>query len=260
VRSTTGRLGPFVSGVCVVLVGLVVYAQLSPGPRPLTSADVDQRVASALASQTPPPAYSQAVFGVIAPSLVLISTHGADASDPKSGALGTGVVVTDDGQILTALHVVRDATEITLTFADGSTSPGTVLTTEPAKDIAVVQAQTPPANVPAAVLGNPNVPVGSDAYVVGNPYGLFGSMSAGVISGLGRTFREPGGGAPIPGLIQFDAAVNPGNSGGPLLDRAGHVVGIVIALLNPTQEDVFIGIGLAVPIDVAGAAGGLPPY
>ena len=253
-------MAPFVSGVCVVLVGLVVYAQLSPGAKPLTTTDIDQRVASALASQTPPPAYSEGVFDVIAPSMVLISSHDPTLADPKAGSLGSGVVVTDGGQILTALHVVKDATDITLTFADGSTSPATIVSQEPDKDIAVLQAQTPPANLPAAVLGNPNVPIGSDAYVVGNPYGLFGSMSAGVISGLGRTFREPEGGPTIPGLIQFDAAVNPGNSGGPLLDRAGHVVGIVIALLNPTQEDVFIGIGLAVPIDAAGAAGGLPPY
>ena len=162
--------------------------------------------------------------------------------------------------MFTALHVVKDATDITLTFIDGSTSPATVLQTDPSKDIAVLQAATLPDVATPAVLGNPNVAIGSDAYVVGNPYGLFGSMSAGVISGRGRTFQETADGPRIQDLIQFDAAVNPGNSGGPLLDRAGHVLGIVIALLNPTKEDVFIGIGLAVPIDAAGAAGGVPPY
>ena len=247
-------------GVCAAFVALVVYAQLSTGPAPVTTAEVDRRVASALAAQTPPPAYSQAVFDIIAPSMVLISTHGTDVADPEVGGLGSGVVVTDIGMILTALHVVKDATDITLTFADGSASAGSIVSRLPDKDIAVIQAAEPPANLPAAVLGNPNVAVGSDAYVVGNPYGLFESMSSGVISGRDRTFREPNGGPTIPGLIQIDAAVNPGNSGGPLLDRAGHVVGIVIALVNPTPEDVFIGIGLAVPIDVAGSAGGLPPY
>jgi S1-C subfamily serine protease len=102
--------------------------------------------------------------------------------------------------------------------------------------------------------------IGSDAFVVGNPFGLTGSMSAGVVSGLDRSFRAPGSGTVLHGLIQVDAAVNPGNSGGPLVDRSGAVVGIVTALINPTEDDVFIGIGLAVPIDVAGGAAGLPPY
>jgi S1-C subfamily serine protease len=110
-----------------------------------------------------------------------------------------------------------------------------------------------------AVLGNPrSVQVGSDAYVVGNPFGLTGSITAGVISGLDRTFQEPNGGPLLKQLIQVDAAVNPGNSGGPLINRAGEVIGIVTALVNPTKGDFFIGIGLAVPIDVAGGAGGLP--
>ena len=96
---------------------------------------------------------------------------------------------------------------------------------------------------------------------MGNPFGLYSSMSAGVVSGLNRSFQNPDEDGPmLHGLIQVDAAVNPGNSGGPLLNRAGQVVGIVAALLNPTDEDVFIGIGLAVPIDVAGGAAGLPPY
>jgi S1-C subfamily serine protease len=102
--------------------------------------------------------------------------------------------------------------------------------------------------------------IGSEAYIVGNPFGLYGSLSAGVVSGLDRTFQLPNGGREIKGLIQVDAAINPGNSGGPLLDRNGQVVGIVTALVNPTGQDVFIGIGLAVPIDVAGGAAGLPAY
>ena len=112
-----------------------------------------------------------------------------------------------------------------------------------------------------ATLGNPGaMRVGSDAFVVGNPFGLEDSMSAGVVSGLNRSFQAPGSNQVLRGLIQVDAAVNPGNSGGPLLDRSGAVVGIVNALVNPSKEDVFIGIGLAVPIDVAGGAAGLPPY
>jgi S1-C subfamily serine protease len=102
------------------------------------------------------------------------------------------------------------------------------------------------------------VQVGSEAFVVGNPFGLSGSISAGVISGLGRSFQLPNNGPLLQGLIQVDAAVNPGSSGGPLVNRDGQVIGIVSALINPTSQDVFIGIGLAVPIDVAGGAAGLP--
>jgi S1-C subfamily serine protease len=103
--------------------------------------------------------------------------------------------------------------------------------------------------------------VGDDAYVVGNPFGLYGSMSAGVISGFDRTFRPPNSNQQIQGLIQVDAAINPGNSGGPLLNRSGHVIGIVTGILNPTEDSFFIGIGFAVPINVAaGGGGGLPPY
>ena len=124
-----------------------------------------------------------------------------------------------------------------------------------------MRATEPVANLVPAVLGNPAaVRQGSEAYAMGSPFGLGGSMSVGVISGLDRSFKVPDSDLVLHGLIQIDAAVNPGNSGGPLLDREGHVIGIVTALINPTDEDVFIGIGLAVPIDVAGGAAGLPPY
>jgi len=159
------------------------------------------------------------------------------------------------------LHVVDGATSITLTFADGTTSPATIASRKPESDIAVLQPSQPPANVLPATLGNPNaMQIGSEAFVVGNPFGLYGSLSTGVVSGLDRSYQVTVGGPVFKGLIQVDAAVNPGNSGGPLLDRNGRVVGIVTALVNPTKQDVFIGIGLAVPIDVAGGAAGLPPY
>ena len=178
---------------------------------------------------------------------------GADGK-PAAGE-GTGVIVNAQGEVLTALHVVADATSIQLTFADGSQSTGTITSRTDATDIAVVTPTTLPAQVVPATLGNPgSMQIGTNAYVVGNPFGLVGSLSAGVVSGLDRSFRDPATNQLRQGLIQFDAAVNPGNSGGPLLDSGGRVVGIVTALINPTKEDVFIGIGLAVPIDVAGGA------
>ena len=107
-----------------------------------------------------------------------------------------------------------------------------------------------------AVLGG-GVRVGDDVYAVGHPLGLVDSLTAGVVSGLNRTIPVPGGGS-LSGLIQFDAAVNPGNSGGPLLNRAGQVVGIVTALANPSDQSFFIGIGFAVTIATAGGAAGAP--
>jgi S1-C subfamily serine protease len=171
------------------------------------------------------------------------------------------VVVNDAGAVLTALHVVSDATTINVTYPDGSKSTATIATQEADTDIAVLVPDNPPAGVVPATLGNPGaMRIGSEAYVVGNPYGLYGSLSSGVVSGLDRSYHLPDSERVIHGLIQVDAAVNPGNSGGPLLDRSGRVVGIVTALVNPTNQDVFIGIGFAVPIDVAGGAAGLPSY
>ena len=222
---------------------------------------MDQQVAEALASATPGPALSAQVYQAVVPSLVLIraSHPGTDAKNETD--LGSGVVVTDRGDILTSLHVVANANSIELTFADGTTSSARIVSEQPENDIAVIQADRPPAQLVPAVLGNPaSVRVGDEAFVVGNPFGLSGSMSSGVISGLDRSFKEREGAQTLTGLIQIDAAVNPGNSGGPLVDRSGRVIGIVAALVNPTDDDVFIGIGLAVPIDVAGGAAGLPAY
>jgi S1-C subfamily serine protease len=253
------RAATFAFGVAAAFIAILLYNTLQPAPAPLTSSDVDQAIASALASQTPGPALSEAAYAAIRPSLVLIRTQSPAPSGAVGSVLGSGVIVNAAGTILTSLHVVADATAIQVTFADGTTSLAQIATRVPAQDIAVLQADQLPANLTPATLGNPNaVRVGSDAYVVGNPFGLTASLSAGVVSALGRDFQEPDGGPLLHGMIQVDAAINPGNSGGPLVDRDGRVIGIVTGLVNPTPEDVFIGIGFAVPIDVAGGAAGLP--
>jgi S1-C subfamily serine protease len=261
-RSGARRLAPFVAGVVAAFLAIALYGALRPAPAPLTTSDVQNVVASVLASQTPPPARGEAVYAAIQPSLVLIQTD--IASPTASGtadAVGAGVIVNDQGTILTANHVVSDASAIRVTFADASTAEATVVSRQPELDIAVLQPDHVPPTVVAATLGNPAaMHVGSEAYIVGNPFGLYGSLSAGVVSGLDRSFQMPNSNQVIKGLIQVDAAVNPGNSGGPLVDRDGHVVGIVTALVNPTRQDVFIGIGLAVPINLAGGGAGLPAY
>ena len=249
----------FGAGMLAAFVALLAYSALFPAPRPLSTRDVSDTVNKVLASATPPPAWSQQVYAVIQPSLVLIETKGKDANGKDDGGVGSGVVVDTNGDILTSLHVVSPATDIQLTFFDGSESGAQIVSMQPENDIAVVRATKPPAQLVPATLGNPrSVRVGDEAYVVGNPLGLYSSMSAGVISGLNRSFKAPNSNQHMQGLIQIDAAVNPGNSGGPLLNRYGQVIGIVAALVNPTGQDVFIGIGFAVPINVAGGAVGAP--
>lgn len=285
-RARARRAGLFGGGIVAALIAVLLYGTLFPGPRPLSPADINTSIASALASLTPPPAFSEQAYAAIEPSLVVIETDtspgarsttaspGASigaaspaASDGPAnqspaatpGSLGSGVIVNANGEILTSLHVVAGAKSILVTFADGTQSPASIASSTPSEDIAILTADILPAQVVPAVLGNPrDIQVGDEAYVVGNPFGLAGSITAGVVSGLDRTFQEPNGGPLLTQLIQVDAAVNPGNSGGPLVNRDGQVIGIVTALLNPTKEGVFIGIGLAVPIDVAGGGGGFP--
>ncbi len=173
--------------------------------------------------------------------------------------VGSGVVINDSGAILTAYHVVARAPAIEVLFADGTESAAQIIAIEPDNDIAVLQPSKLPEIFAPATLGNPGgLRIGDAAFVVGSPFGLAGSISAGVISGLDRTYRPVNGEPPLERLIQFDAAANPGSSGGPLLNRDGEVVGIVVGLINPTAQDTFIGIGMAVRIDVAGAAAGAP--
>ena len=257
-----GRSAPFASGAIVALLAVVFLGVVFPGPARLTKEDVDARVSEALASVTPAPAFSELVYQAVRPSLVLIEIERPDTGGaaPDTG-IGSGVVVDLAGDILTSLHVVADASDVRLTFADGTRSNGEIVSRQPEIDIAVIRATQPPEELVPATLGDPNgVREGSEAYAMGSPFGLTSSMSVGVISGVDRTFILEDTNTVLRGLIQIDAAVNPGNSGGPLLNREGHVIGIVTALLNPTGDDVFVGIGLAVPIDVAGGAAGMPPY
>jgi len=184
-----------------------------------------------------------------------------DGDDEIEKSVGTGVVVVDKGLILTNLHVVAGARLVKVVFADGLESEAVVVGLKPESDLAVLQAKTIPDDLPPANLGSTrDLAPGDHVVAVGFPFGIGPSVSAGVVSGLNREYRSPEGKRLLTNLIQFDAAANPGNSGGPLVNADGEVVGIVTAILNPTEQRVFIGVGFAVTMESAAAAIGLPPF
>ncbi|MBL8100706.1 MAG: trypsin-like peptidase domain-containing protein [Anaerolineales bacterium] len=250
---------PFALGVFTTLIVIHLYHVLIVQPNQLTIKDVNESVAIAMASATPRPANSALVYQVIRPSLVLIEVESKNEDAESDFGLGSGVIVDSFGNILTSLHVIDGADIINITFADGTKSIGEVVLELPALDLAVLQALDTPLMVTPATLASPGN-IGDEAFVVGNPFGLYSSISAGVISGFDRIFYVPNSNVAIPGMIQFDASANPGNSGGPLLNRNGHVIGIVTGILNPTDTSFFIGIGFAVPIMTAMGGMGAPPY
>jgi S1-C subfamily serine protease len=260
-RAMVRRTWPFAAGTLAAMLGVLLYGVLFPPPPPLAAEDVDEIVVQVMASATPPPVRAVQVYQLILPSLVLIQTQSAAPAEEEQVGVGSGVVINEAGDILTAFHVVADAAEIEVLFADGSQATAVIASAEPENDIAVLQPSRPPDLIVPAVLGSAGgMRVGDEAYAVGNPLGLTGSMSAGVISGFDRSIPLDDGDRRLEGLIQFDAAVNPGNSGGPLLNQNGQVIGIVTALANPIDQNSFTGIGFAVPIGTASGAAGMPEY
>ncbi len=190
----------------------------------------------------------------------------AAAGDKPEGrerviSTGSGVVILENGTILTNLHVVAGAKRLTVTFSDGMESDAVIVGLHPNNDLAVIRAKKIPDDLPPATMGaSGRLKPGDEVVAVGFPFGIGPSVSAGVVSGLGREFRSPKGQRNLTGLIQFDAAANSGNSGGPLVTMEGEVVGIVTAILNPTRAGTFIGIGFAVTIEGAGMTVGVAPF
>jgi S1-C subfamily serine protease len=247
-------------GVLITLLVLVLYNFINPAPQPISERELDERIAQVMASATPPPALASRIYAAVQPSLVQIETKIVTTEGKEEGGRGAGVIIDENAQILTSLHVVQNAIEIQVLFMDGTQSEGQIVASQPENDIALVRALQPPAQFLPAVLGNPNaLNIGDEIFALGSPFGLTASESAGIVAGLNRIYR-PNKETQMEGMIQFDAAVNPGNSGGPLVNRYGEVVGIVTGLLNPTDQNFFVGIGFAVPIDAAAAAAGPNPF
>ncbi|MDB5751137.1 MAG: hypothetical protein JWP65_1558 [Ramlibacter sp.] len=277
------------AAILLLATALVASMALRPMPRKLTQEDINRAVMKTMETQVMPSEYARA-YDNVRPSVVRVvsyikksrlkteeqkllsktarpkplgpaQTDVTGDDDEIENGVGTGVVIIDKGVILTNLHVVSGADRIKVIFHDGLEATATVTGVQAENDLAVLQASKIPDDMIAATMRSTNdLAPGDKVLAVGFPFGIGPSASGGVVSGLGRVFRSPEGKQEMKNLIQFDAAANPGNSGGPLVTMDGEVVGIVTAILNPTSARTFLGIGFAVPIENAAAAAGLPPF
>jgi len=240
-------LVPSLLGVILVLAGALWATQ----PRGVSQAQVEALVHRAIDEIPPKPSATQA-FEKILPSVVAVRAMADDGEEGTQGMAegkadvqrGTGVVIVESGIILTNLHVVSGARRIHVTFSDGHESEAQLIGQRAEHDLAVLQAKTLPDDImPATMRSTSGLRPGDEVVAVGFPFGIGPSASAGVISGLKRDYVSPDGRQSLSNLIQFDAAVNPGNSGGPLLDEFGHVAGVVT--LKARLENV----SFAIPVE-----------
>lgn len=290
-RFALSPTSPAMMWAAIVLLAIALAGSLAlrPMQRKLTQEDINAAVMKTMETQVMPSEYARA-YENVRPAVVRVMSyikksrlketeqklakpgakpkslgpHDTDVTgegDEVENGVGTGVVIIDKGVILTNLHVVQGADRIKIVFYDGLEAEATVTGVQAENDLAVLQASKIPDDMIAATMRSTNdLAPGDKVLAVGFPFGIGPSASGGVVSGLGRVFRSPEGKQEMKNLIQFDAAANPGNSGGPLVTMDGEVVGIVTAILNPTSARTFLGIGFAVPIENAASAAGLPPF
>lgn len=257
-----------VAGALLAVAALLGTQRLQLGGKPVTQEDIDNAVRVSLEKE-PLPSQAAKAYEAILPSVVRVTglfeenDNGEDNPEQRAmeRSLGTGVVIIDNGTILTNLHVVSGAKRVKVRFAGGHESEAMLVGAQPENDLAVLKAQSLPDDLEAATMRSTgDLRPGDHVIAVGHPFGIGPSVSYGVVSGLKREFRSPEGQKTLTNLIQFDAAANPGNSGGPLVTMDGQVVGVVTAILNPSEQRTFIGIGFAVPIENAANAAGMPPF
>jgi serine protease DegQ len=289
------RVLPAVAAMLAILMLLGGWQLLHPAPRALTQWDIDNAVKYTLSHTDAPPDETTIAAATVGPSVVRVEgylspEHAAeeakaeaaqarkegknlhpkpvplrspDGKGDKPDSTGSGVVIDTKGDILTNLHVIRSTDRWVVTFWDGSKSEAQVVNVQPENDLAVIKAKTSPDDLkPATLASTGGLNPGDTVVAVGFPFGVGPSVSSGVIAGLKREFVDPDRkdqGGHLTNLIQFDAAANPGNSGGPLVNRDGEVVGIVTAIFNPTGQHVFAGMAFAVPIENAAKAVGDNP-
>ncbi len=284
------RIVPAVTVALALLLLFGGWQLMHPAARILGQWDIDNAVHFTMSHTDAPPDETAIAAATVGPSVVRVEgymspEHAAevakdeakeakkehkpvplrapDGKDDKPDATGTGVVIDAKGDILTNLHVIHSTDRWVVTFWDGSKSEASIVNVQPENDLAVIKAKVAPDDLkPATLATTGGLNPGDTVVAVGFPFGIGPSVSAGVVAGLKREFVDPerkDQGGHLTNLIQFDAAVNPGNSGGPLVNRDGEVVGIVTALYNPTGQHVFAGMGFAVPIENAAKAVGDNP-
>ncbi|HXR95785.1 MAG TPA: trypsin-like peptidase domain-containing protein [Rhizomicrobium sp.] len=294
------RIVPASLAILVTLGLIGGWALLHPAPAPLTQWDIDNAVKYTMDHTPPGPAKTTVAAATVAPSVVRVDgylspEHAAAAAkaeaaeerknhlkplapakplpqppktadakaDDRPDSTGSGVVIDDKGDILTNLHVIHSTDRWVITFFDGSKSDAEVVNVQPENDLAVIRAKTSPDDLkPATLASTAGLYPGDTVVAVGFPFGIGPSVSSGVVAGLKREFDDPEDKdtPALKNLIQFTAPVNPGNSGGPLVNRDGEVVGIVTAIYNPTGQRVFAGMAFAVPIENAAKAVGTNPF
>ena len=220
----------------------------------LSIAEQDTTKAKKIASLSSDEQNNIQVYETISPGVVNITSTtyvedfwGVEA-DPQQGT-GSGSIIDKQGNILTNVHVVKGAQELTVTLADKSTYNAKVVGTDPDNDLAVIKINALPEKLHVVPLGDSqSLNIGQKVLAIGNPFGLDRTLTSGIISGLGRPLKTANG-RTVDNVIQTDASINPGNSGGPLLNARGEMIGVNTAIFSPSGGSV--GIGFAVPVDIA---------
>ena len=256
IKARTAPAQLVAASVLVTLAVISAVNAVSPQTPRLSDADVRAAIRQGLASATPKPNVAVDAYEHVKRSVVTVRTR--RAGEAALQARGAGVLLDTGGRVVTSLHVVAGADEVSVVFFDGSDAPALVSATDATTDIALLVAAGI-GQVPAVLASPKSLRVGDEALIVGSPFGLGGSLSAGVVSGLHRTFQPAWSARPLDDLIQFDAAVLSGHEGGPLINRRGEVIGIVIANTSPAGLSVP-GIGFAVPINALSTAAGNTPF
>ncbi len=234
----------------------------TPAPRPIVVGNIEPTSAAA---PTPLPAsieisadavelLLQNVYERTNPGVVNIDVSGGTGADLTEFGSGSGFVIDLDGHIVTNNHVVDGADEIDVTFADGTAALAKLIGTDPYSDLAVIKVDVDAAKLqPLAIADSDLVKVGQRVIAIGNPFGLIGTMTVGIVSGKGRTLpadspsSSASGNFSNPDIIQTDAAINPGNSGGPLLNSKGEVIGVNAAIRTDGTNRANSGVGFAIP-------------
>lgn len=279
------RQGPVLVGLSALVTLLLVgaYDLITPDPQRINDWQFTTAVNKVVDERPRAPSIESIAYATVIRSVVRVDGYEDSTDDPSAQkpenptaenpaegkveedfheqftAVGTGVIIDEMGTILTNLHVAGAAKNLRVQFWDGSESEAMLVGARPESDLAIIRPRNLPDELePATLASSAGLNPGDEVVAVGFPFGIGPSASAGVVSGLGRVLAEEGE-TRLENLIQFDAAANPGNSGGPLVNGDGEVVGIVTAILNPSGLRTFAGIGFAVPIESAAGAAGENP-